>query len=112
MNAVDSITKFALAHLFVEKRTIKKCTEFLLQIKTACYNQILFRYYIEKYNKRDYDTWFNLASALLDRADCLLRIPGESPGAEREVEKAKELSIPIFYSFEELAEGIKINGSI
>ena len=51
MNAVDSITKFVLAHLFVEKRTIKKCTEFLSQIKTTCYNQILFRYYIEKYKK-------------------------------------------------------------
>lgn len=50
MNAVDSVTKFVLAHLFFEKRTIKKCTEFLLQIKTNCYNQILAKYYIRKYS--------------------------------------------------------------
>jgi len=51
LNAVDSVTKFVLAHLFVEKRTIKKCIEFLLQIKTNCYNQILAKYYIRKYSR-------------------------------------------------------------
>jgi len=63
-------------------------------------------YYIEKHNKRDYDTWFNLASALLDRADCLLRMPGESPRADREVEKAVELGMPIFNSIEDLLEAL------
>lgn len=51
MNAIDSKTKFILAHLFVEKRTKKKCIEFLSQIKTTCYNQILTKYYIAKYDK-------------------------------------------------------------
>ena len=51
MNAVDSVTKFVLAHLFVVVRTRKACIEFLSQIKTACYNQILARYYIRKYSK-------------------------------------------------------------
>ena len=37
-----------LAHLFVEKRTIKKCVEFLRQIKITCYEQILERYRQEK----------------------------------------------------------------
>ena len=52
MNAVDSVTKFVLAHSFVVVRTKKACIEFLSQIKTTCYNQILTKYYIEKYNKR------------------------------------------------------------
>jgi len=51
LNAVDSVTKFVLAHLFVEKRTIKKCIEFLSQIKTTCYNQILAKYYVRKYSR-------------------------------------------------------------
>ena len=51
MNAVDSITKFVLAHSFVVVRTRKACTKFLSQIKTTCYNQILSRYYIRKYSK-------------------------------------------------------------
>lgn len=51
LNCIDNINKYIFAHLFVEKRTIKKCIEFLSQIKTICYNQILLRYYIEKYKK-------------------------------------------------------------
>ena len=43
MNAIDSKTKYVLAHLFVEKRTIGKCIEFLRQIKITCYKQILER---------------------------------------------------------------------
>ena len=46
MNAIDSKTKYVLAHLFVEKRTIGKCVKFLKQIKITCYEQIL-----EKYNQ-------------------------------------------------------------
>jgi len=37
--------------LFVEKRTKNKCIDFLLQIKNTCYNQILTKYYIAKYDK-------------------------------------------------------------
>ena len=51
LNAVDSITKFVLAHLFVDKRTKKKCYEFLKQIKESCYEQILEIYKKEKNKK-------------------------------------------------------------
>ena len=53
MNAVDSRTKFVLAHLFVDKRTKKKCCEFLKQIKDNCYDQILFVYKKEKHKKTE-----------------------------------------------------------
>lgn len=51
MNCIDSKTKYITAHLFVAERTKEKCIEFLSQIKTTCYNQILYRYYIEKHKK-------------------------------------------------------------
>ena len=51
MNAIDSKTKFVLAHLFVEKRTKNKCYEFLKQIKDSCYEQILEIYKKEKHKK-------------------------------------------------------------
>ena len=51
LNAIDSITKFVLAHLFVDKRTKKNCEKFLGQIKTNCYPQILERYLSEKHKK-------------------------------------------------------------
>ena len=49
LNCIDHITKYISAHLFVEKRTMQKCKEFLGQIKTTCYDQILERYNQEKH---------------------------------------------------------------
>lgn len=51
LNCIDNQTKYITAHLFVEKRTKVKCVEFLSQIKTTCYNQILLKYFIKKYDK-------------------------------------------------------------
>jgi len=51
LNCIDHVTKYITAHLFVEKRTKEKCVEFLKQIKDTCYNQILYKYYIEKHKK-------------------------------------------------------------
>lgn len=48
LNCIDHKTKYLTAHLFVEKRTLKKCKEFLSQIKTTCYEQILETYKKEK----------------------------------------------------------------
>ncbi len=59
MNAIDSKTKFVLAHLFVEKRTKPECYKFLKQIKDNCYEQILREYYIYKYFKGDEDNRIN-----------------------------------------------------
>ena len=51
MNAIDSKTKFVLAHSFVDKRTKKECVNFLKQIKDNCYDQILFVYKQEKHKE-------------------------------------------------------------
>lgn len=59
MNAIDNVTKFVLAHLFVEKRTKQKCYEFLKQIKDNCYKQILREYYLKKYCKENIDNRIN-----------------------------------------------------
>ena len=44
LNCIDNKTKYITAHIFVEKRTLIKCVEFLKQIKITCYEQILERY--------------------------------------------------------------------
>ena len=53
MNAVDNVTKFVLAHSFVDKRTKEECKKFLKQIKDSCYQQILERYLSEKHKKKE-----------------------------------------------------------
>ena len=54
MNCIDSKTKFATAHLFVDKRTKENCVKFLSQIKEKCYSQILARYFTKKYFNKDF----------------------------------------------------------
>ena len=49
LNAVDSKTKYVLAHSFVEKRTFQECVKFLSQIKKTCYQQILGVFLKEKH---------------------------------------------------------------
>jgi hypothetical protein len=38
----------------------------------------------------------------LAKCDAVLRLPGASSGADREVEYAQKLGIPVFYSIEEI----------
>ena len=47
LNAVDSETKFVLAHKFVDERNKKNCISFLSEIKENCYRQMLERYFAD-----------------------------------------------------------------
>ena len=51
---------------------------------------------------KPYDTWLDIDLELLSMCDALLRLPGESKGADIEVEEAKKLCMIIYYSLEEI----------
>ncbi len=51
---------------------------------------------------RPYDDWMQIDLAYLGRCDALLRLDGESNGADLEVEVAKRCGMPIYYSLEEV----------
>lgn len=51
-----------------------------------------------------YEEWMEYDFAWLDVCDCLFRVPGESPGADREVTKAQEWGKPVFYDYNAIAE--------
>lgn len=46
----------------------------------------------------DYETWMKIDIEKLSRCDALLRLPGESSGADREVKFAEENGIPVYYN--------------
>jgi hypothetical protein len=50
----------------------------------------------------DYQFWLDYDLKWLDKCDGLLRLPGDSKGADAEVEYANEMEIPVYYSIEEL----------
>lgn len=51
---------------------------------------------------RPYEFWCELDNVFLPHCDALLRLPGESSGAEKEMLLAASLGIPVFHSIESL----------
>ena len=51
----------------------------------------------------NYEFWLEQDFAWLEVCDCVLCLPGESVGVEREIEYAKELGIPVIYKMEGLS---------
>lgn len=49
-----------------------------------------------------YEDWMTIDLAWLHVADVVLRLPGDSAGADREVEAARAVGIPVVHSLEEL----------
>lgn len=50
-----------------------------------------------------YEDWLELDFELISRCDAVLRIPGESPGADREVMYALDLGKPIYLDWKDVA---------
>lgn len=51
-----------------------------------------------------HEFWMMIDLEMIRRCDILLRLSGESSGADREVEFAKSIGIPVVYSIKELNE--------
>lgn len=44
------------------------------------------------------DVWYEYDNEWVKRCDCLLRLPGESKGADNEVKLALQRGIPVYFS--------------
>lgn len=51
---------------------------------------------------RKYEEWMKLGFEWLSSCDAVLRLPGESAGAEAEVAVARELGLPVFESLDDV----------
>jgi hypothetical protein len=67
----------------------------------------LYSHYLHLRRPQDYHVWTKLDLIWVLKCDCLLRLPGESSGADGEVEFAKINNIPVFYSKADLIECYK-----
>ncbi len=56
------------------------------------------------YTPYPYEHWLMYDNEWLKSCKCLLRIKGESKGADKEVKLAKKLGMPVFYSIKKLKE--------
>jgi hypothetical protein len=57
---------------------------------------------------KPYEHWMELDFDLLESCQALLRFEGDSPGAEREIDHAQELGIPVFYNMPDLLNWILV----
>lgn len=51
---------------------------------------------------KQYEKWLEYDNHWVPVCDALLRLPGESSGADKEVELAKSFNIPVYHSIQEL----------
>lgn len=54
-----------------------------------------------------HDDWYSLDLVIVRRCDAVLRLPGESVGADLEVAEARKHAIPVFLSISELVFSFK-----
>ena len=62
----------------------------------------LLSHYLHIHRQRPYADWIEMDLALIPKTDIVLRLPGESEGADREVAKARECGIVVVFGWEEL----------
>ena len=51
---------------------------------------------------------YPVASRLLERCDAVLRVPGESTGADQDVRLAREHGLPVYYAVEEIPAALVV----
>lgn len=67
----------------------------------------LSSHYLNEWKEQPYETWMKLDLDWIGSCDCVLRLPGESKGADREVEHAKKIGMPVFHSILELTQNLQ-----
>lgn len=66
----------------------------------------VLHYWHTLHTERHYEDWMRIDLTWLRAADAVLRLPGESPGADQEVALARELGIPVVDSVEGVAGAV------
>ena len=71
----------------------------------------LFSHFWHFLSPKSYEEWVRLDREWVLRCDCLLRLPGESEGADAEVHLARMNRIPVFHRVEDLVHDLPVRTS-
>jgi hypothetical protein len=85
----------------VNVRNQLRCADLLMDLGFAPFVP-LYSHFQHMAYPRPYKDWINLDLEWILCCNCVLRLEGESKGADREVEFAKEFDMPIFYNINDL----------
>ena len=78
-----------------------KAFDKLMKLGYAPYAPLL-SHFVEINFPHPYNEWLDLDIEWLEVCDAVLRLPGESSGADKEVITANENDIPVFYTIKDL----------
>lgn len=62
----------------------------------------LLSHFIEISYPHLYGVWIRIDLELIRRCDVVLRLPGKSPGADKEIKFAKRYNIPVVFNIDDL----------
>ena len=105
MKKVFIASPYTAGDLAVNVKTQIDMADKLMNLGYFPYTPLL-SHFLHMANPRPYHNWTELDIVYLKICDCVLRLPGESPGADNEVKIANELGIPVYYSIEGLQNGV------
>lgn len=78
------------------------CTRVALVTATAIYERTEFVPFVPHLSHfwhlvtpMAYDSWLDIDLTILERCHAITRLPGESPGADREVARAAQIGLPL-----------------
>lgn len=93
------------------QRQITTAIELLKHSGIVPFCPLLNSVFVNMQHEFSYDKWLEVDFTYLSKCDYLLRLSGESSGADKEVAYAKEHGIPVFYDIDSLIMAIK-GGSV
>lgn len=70
----------------------------------------LLTHYLHIHRQRPYEDWMAMDLALIRKMDAVLRLPGESKGADRETALAEKIGVPVLRSWDELENWVVLSG--
>lgn len=86
-----------------------RVSDMLMDMGFAPLAQLVEAHVHNKHYPRSYEHWLKFTTEWVPVCDCILRLDGKSEGADKEVELAKSLNKPVFYTIESLYEHYKLN---
>ena len=112
MIAVYIASPYTKGDVAVNVKAQIDCADELISLGFAPFAP-LYSHFQHMHHPRPYEDWTRLDNEWVLRCDCLLRLPGESSGADAEVALAVENNTPVFYSIGELtASNIACTGRL
>jgi len=94
---------YTIGDVAVNVKTQIDCANELMNLGFAPFVP-LYSHFQHMVHPRPYQDWIKLDNEWVLACDAVLRLEGQSSGADGEVKLAKENNIPVFYSIDQLVD--------